>query len=425
MAARLNIEEQINFARKAMNGDNDAWSILFNYYHDSIRNEVLKRIYSGTRDAEETANDITIEIFEEIHSKLLKGEYNFKNSFSTFIWHFSAKYRIIKYWKEKERFTDQLSDQNMEKTGSIDHLSHQSDNASEDLWQLFTIITASSAKPHQIIVFILSTVLENGYKEIEADLSGMSLLSLSKKIRDDYFSYFPEDEDMSQFEKYFEPLFGIMNSETKKVYKEREYAGLRNKYPVTGDIPLSDFFGNKSGNELSDKFSDWCYDTRLLVWEKTLGFFDICFLLKSHGGNYEPHKVIACCYLKLLKEKRKSIAENSDGKNLSILTDSFYETYFSHIRNGSNDSNGKEYLKPLYDQLEKSFEEVYHNPEYSVDSEYATCKNKKTGTLLFENFYNDCFKPGRNDYKSECLKKWSESVRNGVYKSERKSYKKK
>ena len=242
-------------------------------------------------------------------------------------------------------------------------------------------------------------------------------------IKDNYLSHFQEGEDMSQYEKYFDPLFGIMNTVIKTVYAEGEYAPLRTKYTLTGEITLKDFFGDRTGNDLSNKFSDWCYDTRVLVWEKMLGFFDICFLLQSHGKKFEPHKLIACCYLKLLKEKTRSIAKNSDGKNLNVLTDSFYEKYFARIRNGSNDSNGKEYLKPLYDQLEKEFEEVYLKPEYSVDSEYAECKNKQTGSLQFENFYNDCFRPERNNYKSECLKKWSDTVRNGVYNSHRQRYK--
>jgi hypothetical protein len=119
----------------------------------------------------------------------------------------------------------------------------------------------SSGYPHQQIAFGYIKLLEWKPQEIVKKLSEKSLRELAKDLEDEYIEIL-KYADKEKVHKCFKPLHERIEKRLKEVIPARDRRTMTiSPTTIIGDTKLSDYWGDRPENNLSD----WCYRVRQRV----------------------------------------------------------------------------------------------------------------------------------------------------------------
>ncbi len=247
---RLTKREQVHLAADAMNGTSGAWGILYQSYRTSIVGYFKCRV--GDHDL---AEDLCEATFEYAKKGLMKGKYDMRYSFTTYLRNL-AGFIYQRHLHEGTRFKDPeiLRIQFPRSALAISSISNP-ERLNLRL-RMLELLMKCGAKPHQILSVGFIKLLEWKPGEFVSEQSDRALGALAEQFFQDYFHTFGGLMNEELLFWYFQPLFEGLKKTTREIYTESEYRKRLGDFwlELVWNIPFKIFFTKDPESSMYN----WC-----------------------------------------------------------------------------------------------------------------------------------------------------------------------
>ena len=245
MTTYLTREEQARLARKASEGDHQAFQKLYESYVRVIGAYICSRVKD-----QELGKTLCKDTFSLAYENLRK--YGFKTEYTFYTFLRLNVEIIIKQHFAREYRPRQVSNPFMSKEESDVYERIPSSSSSSykviQYLEMLNLICSCCAKPHQIIALGFNKLLEYGPTRIIEELCEEKLGKLAEVFLEEYyrFSYLNYEEifPFATFRHYLSKLFEKLEKNIEEVYPEGEYTEGVREFSSTKvkDLPFQLFF---------------------------------------------------------------------------------------------------------------------------------------------------------------------------------------
>jgi DNA-directed RNA polymerase specialized sigma24 family protein len=259
MSKPLPRHEQVLLAKKAKDGDSNAWARLYESFYDAICGYLNGKIGGNNK---QKAEDLTQDTFILAFENLQKGKYNPYFSFYTFLKNI-AYFIYLRYRDDIKRDRRRISKKDI---SDLDYLLINTwDPVTLTLYlEKLRLIFSCCAKPHQILAFLYVKLLGWKTQDVVGDLSIEKLGRLTEQFCDEFYAGFLGLVEKSQYDSCFIPLYKKMEKSVREVYQEPEYKMVLERYlssKVKG-LFLKVFYSSNPKISPENSLYDWCYKVK-------------------------------------------------------------------------------------------------------------------------------------------------------------------